>query len=186
MSRPVKELLRKELARRFEGMTSLVVVGFTGIDGSTTHRIRHSLREKEVRMTVVKNALARQAFDSIGLPQVKNLIDGPCALAFSTDSARTSAVDIVRELLEIGKETPNLKVKAALLDGKAFGPERIEELSKFPTYDEAIGGIATSLVSPGRMLGGVLTGPGGRIAAMLKAISEKGRTESDSSGEQAA
>ena len=186
MSKPVKELVRKELARRFKGVTSLVVVGFTGIDGITTHRIRGRLREKDINVAVVKNALARQAFDSIGLPQVKDLIDGPCALAFSTDPARLGTVEVVRELLEIGRETPNLRVKAALLDGKAFGPDRIGELSKFPTRDEAISRIAVSLLSPGGILAAVLSGPAGKIGALRKAIEEREQTGSDSGGEQAA
>ena len=69
MSKPIKELVQKELIKRFENLTSMAVVGFTGIDANTTREIRGRLREKTIRMTVVKNSIARQALDAVGLPE---------------------------------------------------------------------------------------------------------------------
>ena len=43
MSKPIKNLLRKEFIRRFEGITSLAVVGFTGLDAVSTNEIRGRL-----------------------------------------------------------------------------------------------------------------------------------------------
>ena len=151
MSKPVKELVKKELVKRLGGVSSLAVVGFTGIDAVTTRIIRGKLREKDIRLSVVKNAVARQAFKSLGLDGAETMLDGPCALAYGGDSV----VTIVRELLEIGKkEAPKLTVKAALLDGDIFGPERIDELSKYPTRPEAIGRVISSVLSPGSVLAG--------------------------------
>jgi large subunit ribosomal protein L10 len=150
MSKPVKELVRKELVKRLDGVSSVAVVGFTGIDAITTRTIRGRLRTKSIRMTVVKNAIARQAFKSLGLEVATEMLDGPCALAYGGDSV----VSIVRELLLLSKDTPKLTVKAALLDGEIFGTERIEELSKYPTRTEAIGKIVASLLGPGKILAG--------------------------------
>ena len=52
MSKPVKELVKKELVRRFDGLDSLAIVGFTGIDAITTHEIRGRLRDKQIRLAV--------------------------------------------------------------------------------------------------------------------------------------
>lgn len=186
MSKPVKELLRKELARRFEGVTSLAVVGFTGIDAVSTHRVRGRLREKDIRLTVVKNSIARQAFDAVGLGQAKDLLDGPCAVAFANDSDAVGVVEVVRELLDIGKDVPNLTVKAALLDGEVFGAERIRELSQFPTREEAVRLALACVLSPGAKLAGCLIGPAATIAGLVKAIQNIREQEGESSGEQAA
>lgn len=183
MSKPVKELVRKELARRFEGLTSLAVVGFTGIDAITTHQIRGRLRDKNIKMTVVKNALARQAFDSIGLSVAKDLLDGPCAVAFGADQDQVSVIDVVRELVAIGKETPNLKVKAAILEGEAFGPDRVEALSKYPTRDEAICQVLTCTLSPGAKLTASILAPGIVLGGLIKAIQE---SKTEESGDEAA
>jgi large subunit ribosomal protein L10 len=186
MSKPVKELLRKELIKRLQGVSSLAVVGFTGIDAVTTHQIRGQLRDKEIRLMVVKNSIARQAFDAVGLEGAKDLIDGPCALAFSAEADKVEVVTVVRELLNIGKEAQNLTVKAAVLEGELFGSDRIAEFSRFPTRDEAISKLVTCVLCPGTRLAGCLIGPGAKIAALLKAIREKKESENDTGGEQAA
>ncbi len=179
MSKPVKELIRKELIEKFEGVKSLVIVGFTGLDGVSTHQLRGRLREKNIRMNVVKNSLACQAFDAVGLADAKGLLDGPSAVVFGADPEVMGVVEVIRELLDIRKESPSLTVKAALLDGEPFGPDRISELSKYPTREEAIARVVTCVLSPGRNLAGCLIGPGGTIAALLKAIQEKREDEGE-------
>ncbi len=169
MSKVVKELVRQELVKRFDGMTSMAIVGFTGVDAVATSEIRKRLVSKGIRLTVIKNAIAKQAFETIGLEVAVKLLDGPCAIATGDDSV----VEIIRELLEIGRETPELTVKAAVLEGDAFGPERIKELSAYPTRDEAIGRLVGCVTWPGARLGGCLVGPGRKIAALVKAIEEK-------------
>lgn len=169
MSKVVKELVRQELIRRFDGMTSMVIVGFTGVDAVATSEIRKRLVSKGIRLTVIKNALAKQAFETIGLEVAVELLDGPCAIATGDDSV----VEIIRELLEIGRETPELTVKAAVLEGDAFGPDRIKELSAYPTRDEAIMRLVGCVMWPGARLGGCLVGPGRKIAALVKTIEEK-------------
>ncbi len=172
MSKPVKELVRKELVKRFAGVDSLAVVGFTGLDAVTTHTVRGRLLEKGVRLTVVKNSVARQAFKELGLAKAGEMLDGPCAVAYGSDP-KVGVVNVVRSLLEIAKETPKLTVKAALLEGEIFGTERIDELSKFPTRDEALSQLVGAILAPGRKLAACLVGPGGKVAAILKTIEEK-------------
>ena len=179
MSKPVKTLVRKELIKRFDGITSLAVVGFTGLDAVTNNAIRGRLLEKGMRLTVVKNILARQAFSEMGLDEAGQMLDGPCAVAYGGDSV----VDLVRELLDIGKGAPTLTVKAALLDGEVFGSDRIQELSTFPTRDEAIANVVTCALTPARKLAGCLVAPGSAIAGILKTLEDAG---SDDGGDDAA
>ncbi|MFB3893931.1 MAG: 50S ribosomal protein L10 [Phycisphaerae bacterium] len=173
MSKPVKELIRKELSRRLTGVTSMAVVGFTGLDAIATRTIRGLLREKGVRMTIVKNSIARSAFKSLGLAGAEKMLDGPCALAYGGEGV----VEVIRTLLGIGKDFPKLTVKAAMLDGEVFSSERVDALSKYPTRMEAIGRIVSSLLSPGATLAGCLIGPSAKIASILKSIEEKKKEE---------
>lgn len=168
MSKPVKKLIRDELTRRFDGLTSLAVVGFTGLDAVSTNTIRGRLREKDIRMSVVKNSLARQAFAALGMDGAKDLLDGPCAIAYGSDSV----VTVVRELLDIHKESPALTVKAAILEGEIFGEDQIDALSKYPNQAEAISQALGCVLSGGGNLVGALIGPGGKLASILKTIEE--------------
>ena len=169
MSKPVKALIREELIRRLEGVTSMAIVGLTGVDAVTVTDIRRRLSEKEIRLLVVKNSLARQAFKAGGLDVACDLLDGPCALAYGGDNV----VSTVRELLDIQKEqASNLMVKAAVMDGEAFGTDRIDALSKFPTHSEAIGIIVSCALAPGMKISACVLAPGSKIAALVKTIEE--------------
>ena len=169
MSKPTKELLQRELAKRFEGITSLAVVGFTGLNATATNEIRQQLTDKGISLTVVKNSLARQAFKAIGLDVAADLLEGPCAIAVGGDSV----VDIVRQLIDLAKQWPELTVKSAVLEGDAFASDRVFELSKYPTRDEALARIVTCITTPGAKLAGALVGPGSTLASLVKAIEEK-------------
>jgi large subunit ribosomal protein L10 len=176
MSKPVKKLIRDELIKRFDGVTQLAVVSFTGVDANTTNAIRGRLAGKDIRVSVVKNALAKQAFRELGIDTAAQLLDGPCAVAYGADSV----VTVVRELLDIGKETPNLVVKAAFMEGDVFTQESIEALSKYPTRPEAIGQALNCVLSAGANLAACLMGPAGQIASILKSIEEKAGKDAES------
>jgi ribosomal protein L10 len=174
MSKPVKELLRKELASRLEGVGSLAVVGFSGVDAVMTHQIRKRLRAKNITIRVVKNSVARQAFQSLKLEAVADLLDGPCAIAFAPDGV----IGVVRELLAIGKEAPHLTVKAAYMEGDIFPAARIVELSRYPTREEAIALVVSAATGPARKLAACLVGPARTLAALVKAVEDKARASS--------
>jgi len=169
MSKPVKALIRDELTRRLEGVTSLAIVGLTGVDAITVTNIRKRLGEQEIRLLVVKNALAKHAFKTIDLDVACDLLNGPCALAYGGDNV----VSVVRELLAIKKEqAKELVVKAAVMDGEAFASERISELSKYPTRAEAIGKVVSCILAPGMKAAACILAPGSKIASLVKAVEE--------------
>jgi large subunit ribosomal protein L10 len=174
MSKPVKQMVARQLSGRFAGLKSVAIVDVTGVDAVMTHRIRGRLRDKDIQLVVVKNSLARQAFREVGLEQAVPLLDGPCAVAYGSDSI----VTVVRELMDIRREAARLTVKAAVLDGDVFGPDRVEELSSYPTREEAIAKVVGGALSAGSVLAGRLLAPGGRLASILKAIEERHGGES--------
>ena len=179
MSKPVKTLLRNELIRRLEGADSLVVLSLAGVGGEATNQLRRSLREKNIRVTVVKNAIAKQAFEQVGLSGVSSLLDGPCAVAVSGPDG---PVPLVRELLEKRKDIPALLVRGALMEGETFGPDRVVELSKYPTREEALGQLSQLASSPGAKLVGAILGAGGRVAGAVKTLADRSEDEPDPNG----
>lgn len=173
MSKPIKELVRKEVARRFEGITSMAVVDVTGIDAISMNNLRGRLAGKSIDLMVVKNALAKQVFKASGQPAAAGVLEGPCALAFATDGGKTSVVSVVRELLDIAKTLKALKVKGAVLDGDAFGtPDAVQALSKFPTREEALGKVVSAALGAGGKLVAAILAGGSKVASLLKTIQE--------------
>jgi large subunit ribosomal protein L10 len=169
MSKPVKEMLRREIIRRLKEVQDLAVVCVTGIGGVANNKLRGDLRGKGIRVMIVRNAMARQAFDELGIAKEASLLEGPCAVAFGGESV----IDLVRLMMDKARTMPQLKVKGAMMDGEVFGPERVEELSKFPTRPEALSNLSRSLLSPGGKIVSAALGPGRIIGSILKTIEEK-------------
>ncbi|GAF72939.1 unnamed protein product [marine sediment metagenome] len=169
MSKPVKTLLRKELIRRLAGADSLTVLSLAGVDGVAGNRIRQQLKAKDIRLTVVKNSVARQALKEVDLAVACELIEGPCALVIGG----ASPVAVVRQLLELAKEAPTLKVCGALMEGVVFGPDRVDELGRFPTREEALANLAGMMLAAAGRLAAIALAPGSRVAGAIKAMADK-------------
>ncbi|MFZ4431274.1 MAG: 50S ribosomal protein L10 [Phycisphaerales bacterium] len=174
MSKVVKNLIMRDYKARItkgtEQWPDAMVISIRGVKAVDTTRLRHSLAKKNIRIVVVQNALARKLFEGTSLELLKDLLTGSSALAFGGESV----VEVARELVGAMAKMPALELKGAVLDGIVFsGKKAVEELSKYPTKDEAIGRVVTLVVSPGRKLLGQLQGPGSKLAGIIKSIEEK-------------
>ncbi len=170
MSKQVKQMIMDEYARRFAGHDDAVLVSLRGVDANSTNAIRQGLAQKEIRLTVVRNNLAKKSFEGTGLAGLAPLLEGPSTLAYGAESV----VEVAREIVELVKQFPDIELKGAILDGELFeGEDGIKRLSSFPTRDEAVAQDVTLILSPGRKLVGQIKGPGSRLAGIIKTIQDK-------------
>ncbi len=176
MSKPIKDMIVREYQKRFVGVDSAVLVELRGVAGADNTNIRQKLRAKSVRVTVVKNALARKAFAGTALDVLAPGLSGPTAVVYGGDSV----VGIARDLVKIAKDQEMLVLKGACIDGTWFGGEAgVKRLSEFPTKEEAQAKVVTLVLSPARNLMGAVKGPGGCVMGIVKEIEsrlEKGET----------
>ncbi len=182
MSKRIKSLITAELQTKFKGADSVVVVDYTGIDSKTTGGIRADLRKKQVKFTVVRNALAAKALESAGLKGAGSLLKGTNAVAYGGDSI----VDIVKELIEQAKKIDKLKIKGSIVEGQVLDSKATEALGKLPNKKELQGMIVGQILGPGRKIAGQLKGPGSKIAGQIKAIEEKAKEKEGTAAPAAA
>ncbi len=116
MSKPIKEMILAEYLQRFKGVENALLIDIRGIDANDNNTLRLDLGKKDIRITVVKNTLARKAFAGTSLELFCSVLDGPSALAWGAESV----VDVARELTDWAKKIAELDLKAAILDGQLF------------------------------------------------------------------
>ncbi|MFG0329935.1 MAG: 50S ribosomal protein L10 [Phycisphaerales bacterium] len=173
MSRQVKEMILDEYKSRFEGVDDAVLVDIRALGANENNEFRDGLRQKQIKVTVVRNRLARMAFEDSKLSGLDTLLAGPSAVVYPTAEDGT-VVDVAREIVDWAKKIKTLELKGAVLDGEVFsGKDGVERLSKYPTREEAQAEVVQIVLSPGAQLVGAITGPGGAIASLLKTIEEK-------------
>ena len=170
MSKVVKGLVQKEIAKRLADVDGVAVINPRGIDAIKNNLIRRRLRAKGVRMTVVKNTLAKRAVGDGKLKGFDALLDGPSAVIYGEASIAT----IARLILDEKKNDDKIELRGVFFDGEIYvGDKGMEQVSKLPTREEAIGQVVALILAPGSKLAGTLKGQAGKIAALIKAIEEK-------------
>ena len=171
MSKKVKNLITKELGERFKGIDAVAVISPRGITATKNNQIRRKLREKGLRMTVVRNRLAKRSLAADSkLQGFDKLLDGPSAVIYGNASIAT----IARIILDEKKTDEKLELRGVFFDGDIYiGDKGVEQVSKLPTREEAIGQLVALIVAPGQKLGGILKGQAGKVAALIKAIEER-------------
>ena len=175
MSKPIKNLIVDSYKQKFEGLEGAVVVDLRGVESNDTNALRGGLAADGIRVTVLKNSLAKKAFNDTVMEGINDLLTGPCALAYGGESV----VNVARALVEKVKGMETVEFKGAIMEGQLFQANEVEKLSKFPTKDEAQAQVIQVILGAAGSLIGTITGAGGALGGVLKAIEEKLEGQAD-------
>jgi large subunit ribosomal protein L10 len=172
MSKKIKEMELNDLRATIKGVKDLVLLEPLKLDSAADFEMRKKLREKKIRVKMVKNSLVKKVFDENGVKVDPGA--GPTLLCWGADSIKElgTAVDaILRDLRKDPKAPEKIKEKTAVAEGQ---PLPLSVAKTLPTRKEAIGGVLAALLGPGSQIAGCLVGPANQLAGILKAIEEKG------------
>jgi len=171
MSKYVKQLVQAQLEKKVgeEQISDFLVVSMKGVGGVDNNVMRGALKEKGIRVLVVKNSLFARALRDQKLEGASALFSGPSAVVYGGDSI----VDVAKEMIAWAKKVKAVEVKGAFADGTVFDSKGAEMLAQMPSRAELQGRVVSCVLAPGALLGGALMGPASRIAGCLKSIVEK-------------
>lgn len=165
----IKNLLVKELLAHWQGMDSFVVVCPVGLDAIASNGLRAALHAKNIKMTVVKNSLARLVLAEMNMGDAAQLLDAPSAICFGGESV----VDVAREMVDFAKGVDVFSVRGAFVEGRIFSSDQVRHLATMPNRSELSAQIVCLVLAPGRRIASALLSPGGRIAGAIEALVAK-------------
>jgi large subunit ribosomal protein L10 len=170
MSKQIKQLITNELQSKFKGVSEFIVVDITGIDGIANNQLREKFLSKKIKLTMVRNAMMRQAMKALNMPAAMDLFStGSCTVAVGG----ASIVDLAKEIDSIAKEVP-IKFKGAYLEGTSLDAAAAKNLVNMKTRAELQGDIVMLANAPARRLASQIAAPASKIAGCIKTIIEKG------------
>ena len=120
------------------------LVGFSGITVGQVNDLRRRVRTAGGRYSVVKNRIAKLAFEDSSLGVLSDHLAGPTAIAYSDDDP----VGLAKTLTEFAEDVPVLEFKAGVVDGQQVSAEAIKEIANLPSREALVAKLLFLLQSP--------------------------------------
>jgi len=148
--------LVNEVAQKLSESASSVVVEYRGLSVAEVTELRRTLRGEDIEFKVYKNSIVRRAAEQAGFESLNDVLVGPNAIAFSSDSVAPSRI-----LVKFAKKHPKLVLKGGLVEKGVVDATTLTTLSALPNKEGMIS-----------MLLGCLQSPIRSFACAVKAVAE--------------
>jgi large subunit ribosomal protein L10 len=140
----LKKPIIEEIQSSIKDAKSVVVVDYRGLTVEQDTRLRKSLRENNVTYKVYKNTMINFAIKGTEFESLAPYLEGPTAIAISTEDATAPA----RAICKFAKEAPKLEVKAGVVEGTMYDAKGIAQVASVPSREELLAKLLGSMKSP--------------------------------------
>ena len=171
MNKEEKAKAVEELKGQLADYKSIYLTDIAGLDAVQTSKLRRECFNSNVKLSVVKNTFLERAMSESenDFGELKELLKGNTAVMLS--AIANSPAKVIKKFRKDG-DKPILK--GAFVDEAIYiGDEHIEALFNLKSKEEVIGEIITLLQSPAKNVISALKSSSGKIAGIVKTLSEK-------------
>jgi len=152
VTRAEKATELKQLEEAFKGSDSAILVDYRGLNVPQVTELRRQLRAAKARYRVVKNTLAKRALKGTSFEPLGAHFSGTTAVAYTG----ADPVALAKALTAFVKTAPNLKIKAAVIQGRAIQAAEVTDLASLPGKPELYAKLLFLLQAPMQQLVSVL------------------------------
>lgn len=170
MLREKKEQVVSSLADDVSRSTIIISTGYQGLLAKQMADLRNALAKAGIRYHVVKNTLVCRAADQANKPRLKDIVEGPVALAFGYEDAANTAKAFNQYVKSSGL---SLQVKGGLLGDRVLLPEELAGLASLPPKEVLVARLLGQLQSPVASLHNLLSFP---LRGLLTVLQNKAQS----------
>ena len=170
MNKEEKVKVVEELKGQLNDCKSIYLTDIAGLDAMQTSKLRRECFNSNVKLSVVKNTFLERAMSEseTDFGELKDLLKGNTTIMLSESG--NSPAKVIKKFRKDG-EKPILK--GAFVDEAIYiGDDQIEALFNLKSKEEVIGEIITLLQSPAKNVISALKSSSGKIAGLVKTLSE--------------
>lgn len=161
-----KQVVVGEVAEVAGRALSAVAAEYRGLTVGQMTDLRAQARSSGVHVRVVKNTLARRAFQGTEFECMADHLKGPLMLAFSEEDPGAAA----RLFRDFSKENENLKVTLGAVGGQTLTGSEIDKLASLPTRDEALSMLMAVMQAPVTKLARTFKEVPGKFVRTVEAV----------------
>ncbi|MDQ7916126.1 50S ribosomal protein L10 [Mesonia sp. MT50] len=171
MTREEKSQVIKDLTAQLTDTSIIYLADISGLNAGATTNLRRACFKANVTLEVVKNTLLAKAMEASD----KDFGDLPSTLKGNTSIMIAEVGNAPAKVIkEFRKKAEKPLLKGAFINEAIYvGDENLESLSNIKSKDEVIGDIIGLLQSPAKNVVSALKSGGGKLAGILKTLSEK-------------
>lgn len=168
MDRTTKETFVTELRERIGRAPALYLTDFTGLKVNEMTQLRSELRKSGAEYVVVKNRLAKLAFEqSEDVPDITASLVGPTGFVFGYEDAAATA-KVLSDFAKDHDSKPAFKL--GVLENEILQPEQVERIAKLPPKDQLYAELAGAMQAPMANLAYALEAKLQETAGLLDAL----------------
>jgi large subunit ribosomal protein L10 len=164
-----KKAVVAEVAEVAANAHSAVAAEYIGLSVEDMTDLRVKAREQNVYLRVVKNTLARRAFEGTDFECMSEAMVGPLVLAFSQEDPGAAA----RVISSFAKENDKLVVKLVSIGGQLLEAGDIKRLADMPTKDQAISMLMSVMNAPIEKLARTLNEVPSKLVRAVAAVGDQ-------------
>jgi large subunit ribosomal protein L10 len=171
MTREEKAAVIEDLKSQLADNPTIYLTDISGLDAGTTSALRRACFKANVKLAVVKNTLLSKAMEASEreFGELPEVLKGNTSLMFSeTGNAPAKLIKNFR------KKSDRPLLKGAFIEEAVYiGDDKLDTLVAIKSREEMIGDIIGLLQSPAKNVISGLKSGGGKLAGILKTLSEK-------------
>ena len=171
MTREEKSQVIEELTAQLADNTNIYLADISGLNAGNTSDLRRACFKANVKLSVVKNTLLEKAMEASekDFGELPTILKGNTSVMYSeTGNAPAKVIKAFR------KKSDKPLLKGAFIEEAIYiGDEQLDTLVDIKSREELIGEIVGLLQSPAKNVISALQSGGGKLAGIIKTLSEK-------------
>ena len=171
MTREEKSSVIEQLTAQLADNANIYLADISGLDAGNTSNLRRACFKAGVQLAVVKNTLLKKAMESSekDFGELTGILKGNTSLMFSETGNAPAKV-----IKEFRKKSDKPLLKGAYIQEAIFvGDNQLDSLVELKSKEELIGEIIGLLQSPAKNVVSALKSSGGKLAGIVKTLSER-------------
>jgi large subunit ribosomal protein L10 len=169
ISKQQKEELIEQYKKWLKESDGLILTHYHGLSVKAISNLRRDIRESGGEFHIIKNTLAKRAFEESGLECKEDVFIGPTALGVSYQNP----TGLAKVIKDFSKEFGTIEIKSGYLAERLMTVEEIVALAELPSMEAMRAKLLSTILAPASQLVRTLAEPGRQVAAVLKSYSEK-------------
>ena len=171
MTREEKSQVIEDLTAQLAGFQTIYLADISGLDAGSTSNLRRACFKANVKLSVVKNTLLAKAMEASDkdFGELPTVLKGNTSILLSETGNAPAKV-----IKDFRKKSDKPLLKGAFVEEAIYvGDDYLETLVNIKSKEEVIGDIIGLLQSPAKNVVSALKSSGGKLAGILKTLSEK-------------